>query len=137
MLRIRRRSVDRVNAEVAAVDARLAEIESELAQSSGYIWLRMGQQEHRELRVERAQLRQLRRDLLAEQDAPASQDRRVSDRARELAVMERSRAEQAARAGEYARARMHRVDALRSRHVAEFEARLRPFLVGYSVPWPV
>jgi hypothetical protein len=138
VLRIRaRRRPDPVGAEIAAVDARLREIDSALAQSSGYIWLRTADQESRELRIEREQLRLLRRQLIAEQSSTRTGDRFVDDRARELAIMERSRAEQAARAGEYARARMHRVDALRSRHVAEHEARLRPFLVGYSVPWPV
>ena len=55
-------------------------------------------------------------------------------RAREIAENKWSAAERAERAGEHRRARQLRHDALRARHIAEFEMGLRKSLRGYSYP---
>lgn len=127
-----------VAAEVKALDARVAEIDARLKVTPD----RVDTYEKREAVSERRQLVELRGELEAESDKPILRHQdgsEVSDRDRAI-VKVRTRelrdglwanAERDAAAGDHRQARQRRVDALRSRHLAEAEQKLRKAPWGY------
>jgi hypothetical protein len=122
--------------EIAAVDRRLAEIDRLLkARPAAGAW-GGADYESQELASERHRLRDVRRDIEADQACPVAFDRdgrpldahwRVVRRARARELRESYWAEaEAARAeGDHRRARQLRLDALRARQLAEVELRWR------------
>ncbi len=129
-----------VRIELARIDRHARTIEARL----GALARHDDSHESSELRRELAQLRELRSMIAADLDRPILADRdgrrvltdedrgHVEARAAEIRESHWRAAERHARAGEHREARRHRVDSLRSRQISEYEAGLRPSLLGFG-----
>jgi hypothetical protein len=118
-----------VAAELHAIDVYAKQLEARLER------LPDGSYEGQEMRAERVQLRllyaELERDLGRWPEGTPEQRRYIAIRSREIRAQTWTNAERLARAGEHREARRRRIDALRSRHLAEHEIGLRAHLSGY------
>jgi hypothetical protein len=128
----------------AAIAVEMAEIAKHCEQLEQRLVGAVAPGEEMELRAELRQLAALRQTIIADRPILADRDNQpISDQMRGFlrarAVENKGRswtaAERASAEGDHRRARRHRVNALRGRHIAEYEAGLRPSLPGFSTPW--
>lgn len=142
---------DTIREELEAIDRHQCALEAQLGGPASAPHLVVGiganprTSRDRELRAEVSRLGLLKREIAADAEKPITANRNgelLTDRERSFRRMRTAElrdqywhaAERAEREGDHRRARQLRHDALRSRHIAEYEMHLRPSLRGYSYP---
>lgn len=134
-----------VQAELRAIDARMAEIEALLGQPTPRSTFGVNAPSYREneLRAELGELAYQRREIESDLERPinrwpdgrplTARDRAYRrTRTREIAENDWAMSDRAEREGDHRRARRLRCNSLRARHIAEFEMHLRPSLRGFT-----